>query len=610
MGAMPVLVLRSPGVRLALLTLALLASAAVFAPLCQAAPGDLDPTFGTGGSERLFQNPQNTFFGAVTTQADGKVVMAGSNELAGVVLVRLLEDGAVDPSFGDGGVVSTSPFPGEYAEAAAVVVQPDGKIVIAGTAEVATNEDFLVARYLSDGRLDPSFGGGGIVTFPVGAEDDNAYALATGAGGRILVTGTTHMGGAEMVAVAVLRPNGELDPSFSADGVTTVESTVKADEGTDIAEAPGGDVVVSDESGAGGGHGFTIIRLLPSGTPDPTFGTAGIAQTLIPGGAAGRSTAVAVQPDGRIVAAGYGVDEVSGVSRPEVAVARYLTDGELDPGFGGGGTGFFTAQLGGEEGARFLTLTSTGKVYVAGDYEPAEGNGSPFAIRLTSAGLPDPTFGGGGVLKRPVLAPSGDYLESAALDPSERLVLLSNAHEGSGTVSVEVTRVLGDIAPPSPPASPATPTPAPPVANKPPHARINAPGKKVDAAKLKGFSGTASDPEGGSVRQVQIALVRKAPGKPKATAAAVASRRGGKTCLDLKSAKGGFRTVHAKKGKACPLLWLNAAGTAKWSFRLTGSLAPGNYVLYARATDDRGLAESIFSAAAGNRAAFRVTAAG
>ena len=614
MSAMAAFVLRRGGRRLALLALVLASAAAILAPVARAAPGDLDPTFGVAGSERLFQNPENLFLGAVATQPDGKIVLAGASETGvnefSVLVVRLLEDGALDPSFGVNGVVLTGGL-GMFAGAEAVAVQPDGKIVVAGFVGSGANEDFLVVRYTPDGLQDPSFGGGsGFVTFPVGTKAASASALAIGADGRILIVGETeNLASNEIVAVAVLRPNGEPDPSFSVDGVTTVETPVGDDRGEGIAEAPGGDIVIADEAGAGAGSGFTIIKLLPSGTPDPAFGTAGIAQTPIPGSTAGRSDAVAVMPDGRIVAAGYSYDEPAPSKRDEkFAAARYLSDGKLDPSFGGG-TGVFTQQLGsGDDSAHSVAVTPTGQVLLGGDWEPVEGNASLAVLRLTTAGALDPTFGSGGIVRRPVLSPFGDRLEGAALDARERLVVVSNVDEANNNVSVEVSRILGDIPNPPPPAV-VTVNPPAAVPNRSPHAQIKSFGKTIDAAKLKGFSGTAADPEGEPLRKVQIALVRKVPPKPRADGTATGAKKsGGKSCLDLRNARGGFKLVHAKQGKPCPLLWLDAKGTTRWSFKLTAALPPGSYVLSARAVDAKGLPESTFSAAAGNRVAFRVTA--
>jgi hypothetical protein len=120
--------------------------------------------------------------------------------------------------------------------------------------------------------------------------------------------------------------------------------------------------------------------------------------------------------------------------------------------------------------------------------------------------------------------------------------------------------------------------------------------RHLQAAKLTRFSGTAAAPAGTTIGKVQIAVVRTVP----------RSRgKGAPTCLDLANARGRFKTAKPKRGK-CPLRWLNAKGTAKWSFSLKTVLPVGRYVVYARAVSSTGLAESTFSRGAGNRYGFRL----
>jgi hypothetical protein len=214
-------------------------------------------------------------------------------------------------------------------------------------------------------------------------------------------------------------------------------------------------------------------------------------------------------------------------------------------------------------------------------------------MRLDPAGALDPTFGAGGIVARSQLAPFGDYLEDAALDSRERLVVVSRPYLGGGNTSVEVTRFLGDTPPdetkPEPAVGPGSQgLPPAKAANRPPVAHVNRIPRILPVQKLKQFSGTASDPDGDGLSKVQVALVRK-------------------SCLALKSAGGNFKTTRAPKGKPCPQVWLNAAGTAKWSFRLKATLPPGRYVLFARAVDSRGAVGTAFSRAAGNRVAFKLT---
>jgi uncharacterized delta-60 repeat protein len=305
-------------------------------------------------------------------------------------------------------------------------------------------------------------------------------------------------------------------------------------------------------------------------------------------GAGGRVTDFELLGDGRIVASGYGYDEVGSPPSTDskVAAVRYLANGELDPSFGN--AGIFTRQLPGEDSARAIEVAEGGKLLLAGEYEkPASGERAPAVLRLDAGGALDPVFGTGGVVLRGDAAPSGEGVEDAAVDSQDRLVTISLAYGGNNTTWVAVTRYLGD------------PRPEPP-ANRAPHARMKKMPRTVAAAKLKGFSGTARDPDGDALRRVQIALVKLVRGGAKA------SRRAAPKCFTLKNRKARFKPVRLRKGQRCPQRWLAVKGKAKWSFRLKRSLPPGRYVVYARAVDAEGLAEAAFSRKAGNRYAFRV----
>ena len=581
---------------------------ALLAPAAQAAPGDLDPSFGTDGSVRFLPSNEDIALRGVAVQPDGKIVLTGGDQTTNSILVvRLLENGSFDPSFGSGGVVST-PFPaGSFGEGRDVAIQPDGKIVVAGIAKGAVDGDFAALRYEANGAPDPTFGGGdGTEIVPVGADQDRAEAVALDANERILLTGEARvpMNKGVEVGVAVLQTSGKPDLSFNATGVKTLKTTPgqPSDSGVGIAAQTDGKIVIADESGAGAGNGFTIVRLLAGGGLDPEFGGTGFVNTPIPGSATakGRATDVLVQPDGRIVASGYGYDEIAAKSDSKFAAVRYLTDGKLDPSFGAAGSGIFSQQVGvGDDAAQTLMRTPAGKLYLAGLYDAAPSNHSLALMRLDPSGVLDPSFGGGGIAVRGQTAPFGNNFEDAALDSRERVVVASRDFIGNGDTEVEVSRVLGDVPPDQPPGTGTTPpqskTPTP--AGKPPHARMKAVPRKLEAAKLTGFSGTAADPDGGKIARVQIALVRASTAKAGSAA----------TCLELKNAKGQFKTVKAKQGN-CPLLWLKAKGTAKWSFKLKSVLPPGRYIVYSRAVDATGLAESAFSRAAGNRFGFRLLA--
>ena len=157
--------------------------------------------------------------------------------------MRYLPDGTPNPNFGNGGIVTT-PFSGMGAQAKAVAVQPDGKIVVAGSALAANSidEDFAVARYNADGSLDDNFGAHGIATIDLGTDNDFATGLAIESDGKIVLGGNA----GEDVGLVRLLPNGTLDITFGNLG----KSVTKIGLGADV-------------------NGIALIPTAGSGSPAP-----------------------------------------------------------------------------------------------------------------------------------------------------------------------------------------------------------------------------------------------------------------------------------------------------------------------------------------------------
>jgi uncharacterized delta-60 repeat protein len=452
-----------------------------------------------------------------------------------------------------------------------------------------------------------SFGGGdGIETVSLGNEYDQAGAVAIGPEGRIAATGTVDLPkGGNGLGVVVLAPNGTPDASFGGDG-SLVEKT-EIGEGDDRGEAvaflSGGRLLLADSCGAGRGNGFVLLQLLATGEPDPGFGGGdGIVETPIPGdgltNGMGRITDFALLPDGRIIASGYGADYdgTPPTYRATFAAVRYMPDGELDASFADGG--IYTRRIDNEGTGTSVELAQNGAYLFAGGYtipaaEPALEKDADWVGRLLPSGLPDPGFGSAGFVIRTDTAPYGEYVENAAVDSADRLVTIGSAYGGNNTEWTVVTRYLGDPQP--------VPISAPAPLNLAPFARMKAVPKKLRVGKLTGFSGKAADPDGNGVQSVQIALVKRARAGAKAKASAARLR-----CFAL-NAKLRFKRAKGK-GKQCPQVWITAKGTAKWSFKLKGTLPPGKYVVFARAVDGKGLAEASFSHKLRNRYGFRVVA--
>ena len=174
------------------------------------AAGTLDLTFGTLGLVTTdFGGSVDRAF-AMALQPDGKLVVVGDSD-ANFALARYNADGSLDAGFGAGGKAITS-F-GGIDQASAVILQPDGKIVVAGQTDTGISIDFALARYNSDGSLDGAFGSGGrITTNFTGTSDDLGAAVALQSDGKIVVGGTSN----DNFALARYTPQASSTPPLAA----------------------------------------------------------------------------------------------------------------------------------------------------------------------------------------------------------------------------------------------------------------------------------------------------------------------------------------------------------------------------------------------------------
>jgi uncharacterized delta-60 repeat protein len=261
--------------------------------------------------------------------------------------VEAASPGALDPSFGIGGKVTTSQGPNGVNDVAA---QPDGKIVVVGSCTREATLDFCVHRYDSNGSIDRTFGIDGRVLTDFTNQNDIAFGVAIQPDGKIVVAGTIfNATGTEISAFARYLPNGSLDSSFDGDGKATFDAPAADEVVGDVAIQGDGRIVAIGVSGAD----FLVIRLNVNGSADATFSEDGLVTTSVGGPA--QATAVAIQPDGRIVAAGG----VSGGSSFEFVLARYNPDGTLDATFAG--DGITTIDFGGGNDVALAVVIQTGR---------------------------------------------------------------------------------------------------------------------------------------------------------------------------------------------------------------------------------------------------------
>lgn len=404
------------------------------------AAGDIDTSFG-GGTLVTPVGLTDDYVRGIAVQADGRAVVAGFGVAATAtgtdfMLVRHLRDGGLDPAFGNGGKVFTAFNNGNASdEAQAVAVQPDGKILVAGASEQgATGYDFAIARYNADGTLDTSFGNGGRVTTSFGNGADKAYALLLQPDGKIVVAGDSAQGGSGTdFALARYNANGSLDSTFGNGGkVLTAIGSANARE-TVYALALHTVGGVARIVAVGGEGDFIAAAYRSDGTLDAGFGAGGLVQQLF-GSVIGAARGVVVTADNQLVIAGH--------VGHDFAVVRLLPGGALDSSFGTGGRATLPVSTDNWDEATALVQQADGKLLLGGwVYTGNSSSADTVLVRLTANGSPDTGFGPGGVRTTAVAAGTRtDAGRALALQADERVptVRVLQAGEASGSSDLDV----------------------------------------------------------------------------------------------------------------------------------------------------------------------------
>lgn len=408
--------------------------------------------------------PGDLFASDAVLQTDGGFVVAGTfrhnGSTGSIALLRYGADGLLDAGFGGGDGIVTTPV-GRSAFAYSLAQLPDGKFLVVGKSHDNEFDDvgsIVLTRHDADGSLDTSFGGGdGIATTPFSLAA-YGYSLVLQPDGRIVVAGavaTAYYGGGfgccfswgYRIALLRYQPDGSLDTGFGVGGIVTtgITSAISSDESTDHEESsaygvvlqPDGKLVVAGgTSNSGGSSGIALLRYLPDGSPDPGFGGNGIVTTAI-GTADASGYRLILQPDGKLVVTGArrsGIDPLLGYPLHDIALLRYNADGSLDAGFGGG-DGMVTTPVGIDSSGHSLALLPDGKLMVAGTSRGNDHVRSIALLRFNADGSPDSGFGADGI----VTTPGGrDWYFGL---PAQPLVLQPDG------AAVVVGRIEGGLAP-------------------------------------------------------------------------------------------------------------------------------------------------------------------
>jgi uncharacterized delta-60 repeat protein len=386
----------------------------------------LDNSFGMNGR---VTTPVQGVIKAIAAQSDGKLVAAGyssGNNQNHIQLIRYNNDGSLDNGFGTGGLVSTEVS--FYSSAEAVIIQPDGKILIGGTyhtGDFANIYHLLVARYLPNGTLDNTFGTNGLA-MPEPGFSEELTDMVLQQDGKIVVGGGFSDDismGLQSFMVARFNANGSLDQSFGTSGIT-VTAINTTSQIVDIALQADGKIIAAGRSGLYDPNvddymDFTLARYTSQGLPDATFGTNGIVKTNVINSAPDILQSMILQPDGKIVAAGsYGSKHY---------MVRYIDNGSLDSPFGTNGIAVHT----GIPARLHLARRSNGKLITAGAMVDDEGNSDFLLNGYLDNGTTDNSFGGNGTLRTdfPTAIPEGseDYSNCIIVLNDGKFVLAGSA---------------------------------------------------------------------------------------------------------------------------------------------------------------------------------------
>ncbi|ULA63792.1 MAG: hypothetical protein LZF86_110491 [Nitrospira sp.] len=367
-----------------------------------------------------------------------------------LVLARFDAAGTLDPTFGTNGVatinVAVAATPGQEATqevARSVVVQSDGKIVIAATIEhdlaatgVAVNDtDIALVRFTATGQLDPTFGTAGISQLDLkpgvpnaagtAMVGDTVYGLTLLSNDALLIVGAQPNGGVGRTdrdyAIVKFTQDGAKDTTFATDGVFAQDIGQGSDNPRNALVQPDGKIIASGYTGTGNVISTVLFRLSPTGQLDPTFGNAGIAQVPVLS-AVTEAYDIAFQPNAsgsdNIVMAGYGRDNSS--STVNIISARFLSNGFLDRSYGTNGiVSLDVSGLNLNDRSRNLEVLPSGHVLIVGQgFRAASEQDGVFAL-LTQNGQPETRLNGTGIAFAHFGGPS-DALFGLALAPDKR----------------------------------------------------------------------------------------------------------------------------------------------------------------------------------------------
>lgn len=339
------------------------------------------------------------------------------------------QSGNLDITFdGDGKKVVSFAVPNEYGEFP--LTQPDGKIIVVGRSSLSGGYlSFSLARLRNNGTFDPTFGTSGKVTTSYGTEGFEAKTGLLQPDGKIIVAGDSYTNaslGYSQVVVVRYNTDGTLDTTFDSDGMTfTQVPTSNEDFSKSVVLQPDGKIVVGVQTRTNANFDFVLIRYNPDGSLDSSFGLNGIARNNL----SATNEAIydiALLPSGKIIAVGY----KSGTSNDDVYAVQYNADGSIDTTFGVNGA--FNYDFASNHNYAFaVAVDSNNKIVIGGRYTGASYS-SPFVLRLLPNGTFDNSFNGTGIK----IETTNETYDDVVLQSDDKILLIGTSNTKFGVTKL------------------------------------------------------------------------------------------------------------------------------------------------------------------------------
>ncbi len=402
--------------------------------------GALDSSFGTNGIVITDFNALGAEAYAIQIQSDGKIVVAGSAEGTNYnpdfAVARYNSDGSLDFTFGtEGKVLTPIDIEADYARSLAILA--DGKLIAAGSSTIAGIDKFALVKYNFDGTIDSTFGTNGKTTTFVGLGDGYPTSMQIQIDGKIIVAGSLFNGADNDFVLVRYDQDGIVDSSFGVNGFATTNISSGYDQVNSIALQSDGKIVAGGYSGVSPNFNFTLVRYNTTGYVDSSFAENGIAITSIDISSIIKS--IIIQPDQKIVAAGSAYSDY--YDSQLFALARYNFDGNLDSSFNLNGK-LTTLISWNYDQANAVLIMPDEKILAAGTMDD-NWDMSYGLVRYNSNGSVDSSFGNNAIVKTIIYGRDVGY--SAALQSNGNIVVAGIAKDTYGLSNFGVVRYLSGL---------------------------------------------------------------------------------------------------------------------------------------------------------------------